>query len=158
MSWECWCPINVFGGTRDDGGIGAVEQPGSRDLCRGCGRERSTAISRQLALRLFVDAVNTLELPAELAPPSPMPAPEPPPTPALAKQVGGQHYKGLAIQPVEYAMANKLGAMEFSVVKYITRWREKGGFQDLDKAKHYIEMLLEWERAEQAKLAKDLGG
>jgi hypothetical protein len=71
--------------------------------------------------------------------------------PALAKQVGGRHYKGLAIQPVEYCMANELGGMEFSVVKYVSRWREKGGIQDLEKALHYIEMLIEWEQAQRAK-------
>lgn len=60
------------------------------------------------------------------------------------KQVGGKHYKGLAIQPVTYAMANGLGFMEGSVVKYITRWKDKAGIQDLEKAKHFIEMLIDF--------------
>lgn len=63
----------------------------------------------------------------------------------LDVQVGGQHYKSLAIQPVEYIHANKLGYIEGNVIKYITRWNEKGGITDLEKAKHYIELLIELE-------------
>lgn len=64
---------------------------------------------------------------------------------ALDKQVGGNHYKGLAIQPVEYAMANKLDGCQFEIVKYVTRFREKNGIQDLEKAKHYIDLLIGFE-------------
>lgn len=64
-------------------------------------------------------------------------------TPALTVQHGGSHYKKLAIQPVEYIMANKIPYMEGNVIKYITRWKDKGGVQDLNKAKHYIELLIE---------------
>lgn len=64
---------------------------------------------------------------------------------ALTIQVGGDHYKGKAIQPVEYIHANKLGFIEGSVVKYITRWREKNGFEDLKKIKHYVDLLIELE-------------
>lgn len=63
---------------------------------------------------------------------------------ALNEQVGGEHYK-LAIQPVEYIHANNIGYFEGCVIKYITRWRSKGGIQDLDKAIHYIELLKELE-------------
>lgn len=66
---------------------------------------------------------------------------------ALKDQVGGSHYKELAIQPVEYIFRNQLGYMEGNVIKYITRWRDKGGAADLYKAKHYIELLLEMEYA-----------
>jgi len=58
-------------------------------------------------------------------------------------QVGGNHYKNMAIQPVDYILANKLGYCEANVVKYISRWKNKGGIDDLRKAKHYIDMLIE---------------
>lgn len=67
-----------------------------------------------------------------------------PPSP-LNKQVGGDHYKKLKIQPMEYSMANNLDACQHTAIKYITRFRDKGGVADLDKAIHCIEMLKEFE-------------
>ena len=64
---------------------------------------------------------------------------------SLDKQVAGSHYKSLAIQPVEYIHANKIGYFEGNVIKYVTRWREKAGLADLEKAKHYIELLIDLE-------------
>lgn len=64
----------------------------------------------------------------------------------LNKQVGGSHYKDQAIQPVEYIHANKVGYFEGNVIKYVTRWRNKNGLADLEKAKHYIELLIELEK------------
>ena len=66
-------------------------------------------------------------------------------TSALNKQVAGDHYKDKGIQPIIYIHANNLGFCEGNVVKYITRWREKNGIADLEKAKHYIELLIEME-------------
>lgn len=66
-------------------------------------------------------------------------------TDALSKQVGGGHYKSCAIQPIEYIHANGLGFIEGSVVKYITRWRQKGGIQDLEKVKHFVDLLIQME-------------
>lgn len=63
----------------------------------------------------------------------------------LTTQVAGNHYKDLKIQPVEYIHANGLGYMEGNVVKYVTRWRKKDGRKDLEKARHYIDLLLELE-------------
>jgi len=63
----------------------------------------------------------------------------------MDQQYGGNHYKTMMIQPLEYALANNLGICEHAVVKYISRWREKGGVEDLRKAKHYIEILIERE-------------
>jgi hypothetical protein len=60
-------------------------------------------------------------------------------------QVGGTHYQSMAIDPFKYAMANKLDALQFSVVKYVTRFREKGGQQDLQKAMHALHRLQEHE-------------
>lgn len=57
-------------------------------------------------------------------------------------QVGGSHYRDMAIQPAEYCEKNKLSFCEGNVVKYVTRWRSKGGVQDLEKARHYIDMLI----------------
>lgn len=64
---------------------------------------------------------------------------------ALDVQVAGDHYKTLAIQPVEYVHANKIGYMEGNVIKYVSRWKSKNGIKDLEKAKHYIELLIELE-------------
>jgi hypothetical protein len=66
----------------------------------------------------------------------------------LAKQVGGSHYKNLKIQPVEYNHANELPFIEGSVVKYVTRHREKGGAKDIRKAIHFLELLLKLEYPE----------
>ena len=63
----------------------------------------------------------------------------------LTTQVAGSHYKDLKIQPIEYIHANGLGYMEGNVVKYVTRWRKKDGRKDLEKARHYIDLLLELE-------------
>ena len=64
-------------------------------------------------------------------------------------QVGGDHYKNLTIQPTEYIMANKLNWCEGNAVKYVTRHRVKGeGLQDLLKARHYINLLIELEYGE----------
>jgi hypothetical protein len=64
---------------------------------------------------------------------------------ALDTQVAGSHYKTLKIQPVEYIHANGIGYAEGNVIKYLTRWKDKGGIADLEKAKHYIELLIELE-------------
>ena len=69
---------------------------------------------------------------------------------ALTKQSGGSHYKDLAIQPVEYIHANGIGYMEGNVIKYVTRWKQKGGVADLEKAKHYIDLLIELEMGKEA--------
>jgi hypothetical protein len=66
-------------------------------------------------------------------------------TNALSTQVQGNHYKDLKIQPVEYIYANGIGYFEGNVIKYVTRWRVKGGNADLLKARHYIDLLLELE-------------
>ena len=63
----------------------------------------------------------------------------------LREQVGGDHYSKLAIQPVEYINANKLTYLQGNVIKYVTRYKDKNGLQDLQKAKHYVEMLIELE-------------
>jgi hypothetical protein len=63
----------------------------------------------------------------------------------LTIQVGGTHYKDLKIQPVEYIAANKIPFIEGNIIKYISRWRSKGGLDDLQKAKHFLDILIELE-------------
>lgn len=64
---------------------------------------------------------------------------------ALGKQVDGGHYKDLKIQPIEFIHANNIPFAEGNIIKYVTRWRAKGGIKDLEKAKHFIELLIELE-------------
>ena len=61
---------------------------------------------------------------------------------AWSKQIGGDHYKKLAIQPMEYALQNKLDYAQANVVKYVTRHADKNGKQDLLKAIHNIELMI----------------
>ena len=65
---------------------------------------------------------------------------------ATNTQVGGNHYTKLAIQPMRYSMENGLDALQHTVIKYVTRFRDKAGIEDLEKAKHCIDMLIEFER------------
>ena len=64
---------------------------------------------------------------------------------ARDEQIGGNHYRNLAIQPVKYNHANKIPFIEGSIIKYATRWREKGGIDDLRKIKHFADLLIELE-------------
>ena len=66
-------------------------------------------------------------------------------TEVLTTQVGGDHYSKLAIQPVEYINANHLTYLQGNVIKYVTRYKDKNGLQDLQKARHYIDILIELE-------------
>lgn len=64
---------------------------------------------------------------------------------AWEKQVGGGHYKDFQIQPAEFIQANEIRWLEGNVIKYVCRHRQKNGRQDLEKARHYLEMLMERE-------------
>ena len=64
---------------------------------------------------------------------------------ALDKQVSGSHYKDLVIQPIQFIHANNIPFIEANVIKYICRHKTKNGLADLQKAKHYIELLMELE-------------
>jgi hypothetical protein len=64
---------------------------------------------------------------------------------ALDKQVSGSHYKELVIQPIQFIHANNIPFIEANVIKYICRHKSKNGLADLEKAKHYIELLIELE-------------
>jgi hypothetical protein len=67
---------------------------------------------------------------------------------SLDRQVGGGHYKDMAIQPVEFIHRNQIPYLEGNVIKYLCRWRSKNGLEDLRKAVHYIELLISLELEE----------
>jgi hypothetical protein len=69
----------------------------------------------------------------------------------LRKQVGGDHYVNMAIQPLEYILANNIPFAEGAAIKYISRWRAKGGVQDLRKAIQTLEVIIEHEEAKAAR-------
>jgi hypothetical protein len=64
-------------------------------------------------------------------------------TPVNRIQEGGCHYKRLAIQPWDYVASNDLDYFQGSIIKYITRWKDKGGIEDLQKAKHFLDKYIE---------------
>lgn len=68
---------------------------------------------------------------------------------AFERQIGGSHYKTMPIQPMEFNIKNNIPFAEGSVIKYVSRWRSKGGVDDLKKARHVLDMLIELEEAKQ---------
>ncbi len=67
---------------------------------------------------------------------------------ATATQIGGDHYASMKIQPFEYIHGNSIGFAEGCVIKYVSRWRSKNGVEDLRKARHFLDMLIEKESAD----------
>ena len=67
---------------------------------------------------------------------------------ANKRQVGGNHYNR-PIQPWDYIAANGIGFLDGNAIKYLTRWKDKGGVEDLKKARHYIDKLIELEEPKQ---------
>jgi hypothetical protein len=65
---------------------------------------------------------------------------------ALDVQVDGDHYKKFKIQPIEFIHANDIPFIEGNIIKYIVRWREKNGIKDLEKVKHYVDLLIDLEK------------
>lgn len=63
---------------------------------------------------------------------------------ALDNQIGGNHYKDFAIQPVEFIHKNGIDFLSGNVIKYVCRYSKKGGLKDLEKANHYIEILMQF--------------
>lgn len=60
------------------------------------------------------------------------------------KQIAGKHYK-TSIECWDYIVANDVGYLDGNAIKYLTRWRKKNGLEDLKKAQHYLEKLIELE-------------
>ena len=69
---------------------------------------------------------------------------------AFDSQIGGNHYKSFKIQPVEFIHINGLGYIAGNIIKYVCRYKVKNGIEDLRKARHYIDMLIESELKEEA--------
>ena len=68
------------------------------------------------------------------------------------KQIGGEHYLKMKIQPSEFANKNNLPFAEGNAIKYICRHKDKGGKEDLKKAKHYIDMIIERDYSDELNL------
>ena len=62
---------------------------------------------------------------------------------SFKKQIGGNHYLKYKIQPIEFIVKNNIGFVEGNIIKYILRFKKKGGVQDLEKARHYIDLLID---------------
>ena len=73
------------------------------------------------------------------------------------QQIGGNHYKRMAIQVWDFIISNGLNYLEGNIVKYVSRWRKKGGLQDLYKARHYLDKLIETEE-ENERIQKNTTG
>jgi hypothetical protein len=66
---------------------------------------------------------------------------------ALETQIGGNHYNSMKIQPIEYTMANEMNPLQHTVIKYVSRYKNKNGIEDLKKAIHSLELLIQFEEA-----------
>ncbi len=78
------------------------------------------------------------------------PAQQPPPPRANDTQVAGNHYKQFQIEPWDAIIDWNLGYLDGNAVKYLSRWRHKNGIEDLKKARHYIDKLIETEEAKKS--------
>ena len=66
---------------------------------------------------------------------------------ASDEQIGGNHYKDMVIQPFEFIEKNNLGYGVGNVIKYLCRYKRKGGIEDLKKARHYLDLLIDGENS-----------
>ena len=62
---------------------------------------------------------------------------------ATDKQIGGKHYQSYSIQPIEFIVANKLSFIQGCIIKYICRFENKNGIEDLEKIKHYCDLQIQ---------------
>ena len=74
---------------------------------------------------------------------------------ALDEQVGGDHYKKLGIQPVELIKVINANFFQGNVIKYVTRYKDKNGIKDLEKARHYLELMRELKPQTDTKLSQE---
>ena len=72
------------------------------------------------------------------------------------EQIGGDHYTKMQIQPVQFIHANSIPFIEGTIIKYVSRWKSKGGLQDLEKARHMVSMLIAYGPDEHAVYMPDL--
>ena len=73
---------------------------------------------------------------------------------ANEEQVGGRHYIEKAIQPWDYIIANNMGYLEGNIIKYVSRYQDKNGIEDLIKASHYLDKLIEVKRNESKRISE----
>lgn len=71
-------------------------------------------------------------------------------------QIGGNHYKDFVISPAEFLQRNEVPFLESNVIKYILRHKKKNGLEDLEKAKHYIDLIIEIEYKDEKRGFKKL--
>ena len=69
---------------------------------------------------------------------------------SMDREQAPQHYAGLEIQPADFILKNGLPFHEGNIIKYIARWREKGGLADLEKAKSYLDDLIAHEKSKES--------
>ena len=69
---------------------------------------------------------------------------------SLDKQVGGEHYKSMSIQPVEFIAKNQIPFMEGCIIKYASRHRGKGNAEDIRKIKHFCDLILKLEYGQES--------
>ena len=74
---------------------------------------------------------------------------------ALDEHVGGDHYKKLGIQPVELIKVINANFFQGNVIKYVTRYKDKNGIKDLEKARHYLELMRELKPQTDTKLSQE---
>lgn len=70
------------------------------------------------------------------------------------QQVGGRHYIDKPFQPWDFIVGNKMGFLEGNIIKYVSRYKEKNGVEDLIKASHYLDKLIEVTRNEQKRISE----
>jgi len=70
------------------------------------------------------------------------------------EQIGGRHYIDKPFQPWDYIVGNKLGYLEGNIIKYVSRYKDKNGLEDLIKASHYLDKLIEVTRNEQKRISE----
>ena len=95
--------------------------------------------------------ITVYDSPRGVAKPSLLASPKPR---ALDVQEGGSHYKDMPVKPVEYIHKNGIGYFEGCVIKYVSRWRKKNGIEDLKKARHFLDLLIEFEAKQQEATCK----
>ena len=66
---------------------------------------------------------------------------------AIKHQIGGNHYTSMSIQPAEFILANGIGKYEGDVIQYVTRWKSKGGIEDLKKAQQSIQIIIDYHQS-----------
>ncbi len=70
------------------------------------------------------------------------------------EQIGGRHYIDKPFQPWDFIVGNKMGFLEGNIIKYVSRYKEKNGLEDLIKASHYLDKLIEVTRNEQKRISE----